>query len=492
MTKSGTLSVCGSGLLAATLMTCLLSGKIGNSQSPALKWTAEFLVYYVVSFGLYATAVSHLLKREASRRSMWIVIGFAILFRLVATPGTPILENDIYRYVWEGRAVANGLNPYVYAPDNNSEQVKTLRQSDPAISEQHSKIGYPSVPAIYPPFAQYVFLLSHWLTPHPGAALIMYKVVLVLFDLAVIFLVIRILLCLHLPGTWCVVYAWSPLVIKEFANSGHVDSVGICMLLVAVYLFFKGRDHTAAIALSASVCTKFYPVILLPFVVRWLWPKGRRHVGTVFAVFVGTTAALYLPFMRAGTQLFTGLLTYASEWQINDSLFTALASAIGLVVGTGKGYTFAWGETGFAIHGEVHLLVAKIVAAGMLLTVMGWLLLRKKRERHHAFVHDGLVMIGAVFMLSPVQDPWYLCWIVPFLCVFPYHSWILLTGLQGLYYIILTLQNDPGFIFFPPLGINVETWLRGLTLLEYLPFYALLAWELYRSKGGPGREGSQT
>jgi hypothetical protein len=76
-----------------------------------------------------------------------------------------------------------------------------------------------------------------------------------------------------------------------------------------------------------------------------------------------------------------------------------------------------------------------------------------------------------VFLLSPVQNPWYLCWVVPFLCIFPTRSWIALTGLVGLYYLDFYFDYQ-----------EMSAFGKWIPWVEYLPFYFLLALELWKNQ----------
>jgi len=78
--------------------------------------------------------------------------------------------------------------------------------------------------------------------------------------------------------------------------------------------------------------------------------------------------------------------------------------------------------------------------------------------------------MALVFLLSPVQNPWYLCWVVPFLCVFPTRSWIALTGLVGLYYLDFYFDYQ-----------EMQTFSSWIPWVEYLPFYFLLALEFRKN-----------
>jgi len=92
------------------------------------------------------------------------------------------------------------------------------------------------------------------------------------------------------------------------------------------------------------------------------------------------------------------------------------------------------------------------------------------------FVWANSIVLGLLFVLSPVGNPWYFLWLVPVLCIFPLRSWLLLSGLLGLYYL--------SFYFIYRGKVETFEW---VVWLEYLPFYGMLLWEwwhgVYKWKG---------
>jgi len=96
-------------------------------------------------------------------------------------------------------------------------------------------------------------------------------------------------------------------------------------------------------------------------------------------------------------------------------------------------------------------------------------------------LRDIFIIMALVFLLSPVQNPWYLCWVLPFLCIFPWRSWILLTGLVGLYYLEFYFDYQ-----------DMRQYISWIPWFEYTPFYLLLGWEFMKLKpklsAGPIRD----
>jgi hypothetical protein len=173
----------------------------------------------------------------------------------------------------------------------------------------------------------------------------------------------------------------------------------------------------------------------------------------------------YLPFIEIGAQNFSGLQEFATRWQQNDSLFALLAGFFGWFVDSAGPVPLSY---------DLPSLLAKITVAFLLGAAMLYLLFwRKEAERPEprAVLEPFFIIMALVFLLSPVQNPWYLCWLVPFLCIFPWRAGILLTGLVGLYYLdfYFDYQDLPHYSAWIP-------W------FEYIPFYLALGWEMKRRK----------
>ena len=77
---------------------------------------------------------------------IWTV---AIAARVVLLPLTPELSDDIYRYLWDGHLLTQGVNPYAHPPGDSA--LAALR------TPWHGEINHPDVPTIYPPLAQLLF-----------------------------------------------------------------------------------------------------------------------------------------------------------------------------------------------------------------------------------------------------------------------------------------------------------------------------------------------
>lgn len=393
----------------------LIPGEHVQTRSADMMAVTRFLILTGCVFGWYWILVSRLMNGwRLSPHQFGVALGFGLLFRVVLLPSPLILENDIYRYQWDGHTSLQGINPYRYAPlDAATQSYRT---------DYWEQINYRYVPTIYPPVLQFVFLLPEYL--FPGRVLGM-KFVMILFDVGTLFLLIRLLQELRRPIEWCLIYAWSPLILKEIANSGHADSVCAFFLTLTLLFLVKKQDLASGVALAWMTLTKFFGFLFLPLLRRvWRWPA--------YALFASTLLALYLPFLSPGINPFRGFLIYSREWRFNGGIFELTA------------WIFQRMGGAMPCHPE---MAARMTLFGVILLVTVWQSFRMPKDPHPEDCLRGLFRVmGTLLLCSPVINPWYLVWLVPLLCVFPSRAWILLTGLIFLSYTFYFTRSFPPWV----------------------------------------------
>ena len=360
------------------------------------------------------------------------ILFFAVCFRGILWFSPPTLSDDIYRYVWEGRMVASGINPFAVPP------------SDPSLAPLRDQAIYPNIArstltAIYPPLSQFIFALSAWLSPTVCAAKLMF----IVFDILAIYILLLTLRELSMPVTRIAIYAMNPLIIMEFAGSGHSDSAGIFFLLFALYLCLKKRTYSPVVCLALSVLNKFLPLVFLPFML------GRKKAANIL-LFAAAIVLFYVPFMSAGRKLFQSLTIYVEHWFFNASLYDL----------------FLWVFNDKSAAQRLSAVVLLLIMAGLYV----WYLRKDPEERGKALYYVACIGLGSFLLLTPVVHPWYVCWIVPLLVIVPNRAWIFFSGAVFLSYLVLR-----GYV---TTGVWVEDPL--VKLAQYLPFYGLLLYDAGR------------
>ena len=461
----------------------------GYSDRPIL----AYLAIYATLFILYAFACKNVLQKPDSSSSLWLIIILGFLFRAILLPANQIQEDDVYRYLWDGKVFAHGINPYKYAPEETNNYLEFKIQDPEAFlkkytSQEHSelnllnslkwqneaalttleRVNHPDIPTIYPPMAQFIFRGVATLKPDSILAL---RLAFLIFDLAALFFIVKILGALKKNRNLCLIYFWSPLLIKETYNSTHLDILGIAFLCAAIYFLIVHRHYLANLLLAFSFLVKLYPVILLPFFLQRAALKNKtigKPVWTTPCFLLGMFGAVvtlcYLPFLNTGLKTFEGLKTFSTYWQSNDSLFSLLVYFFSDMLGLKE-----VSQTFFS--NDLPTFASKITVAVILCSTIFYLLFRRSflQKPIELLMFYFFILMGLVFLLSPVQNPWYLVWVVPFICLFPWRSWILLTGLVGLYY--LDFHFDYQDI------LQYSSWIPWY---EYTPFYIYFFYEIWK------------
>lgn len=413
------------GLLAAAVgmdgaFTWLASRRNLDAQVP------EFIALMLAAGILYLAAVCLVERFRLGVAALLVILAGAVVFRLSFLPLSPALSDDVYRYQWEGRVQRAGLNPYTVAPD--SPGLAHFQDSEHPI--QTGK----STPTLYPPLSELAF---SWIKTIPG-----YKRLYTALDLASVAVLLLLLAATRQPPHRVLIYAWNPAVIVAFSLSGHHDSLAILTLLAAVLFIIEKWPRLSIAFLSLSFLAKFFPVLLLPGFLK------RTRFASI-AIFGAVAAMAYLPFLKAGPQLFKGLSDYAAGWEGNDSAFRLL-----LWAGNSKAQA-EW-------------------VAGVILLILVAYTLKKRMEPLRA----GLILFTALLLISPNAFPWYFTWIVPFLCFYPNRPLLLLsiTCVLGYAPVVAYAAGQP-YVHSPL-----------MTALEYVPVYLWLILEFWRGHSRP--EGS--
>jgi len=409
-------------LLTGTLL--LLGFASLHFFDPLRQNVPSFLVIYSILFSVFLYECRLIFHRDVRRKDVLIIILFSILFRFALLPTTPSLSDDIYRYVWDGRVQNAGINPYLYPPEDS--ELAFLR------NEEYDLINHKSIRTVYPPLSQLVYRFGAAL--HPTVAL--QRFLFVLFDMGTILLLLLLLRKKQKPLSWVVFYAWNPLVIVEFAGSGHHDSL-MLFFLVLLFLFQEQKRPLLTGAAWGLAClAKFMPLVLIFW---FVFQKKWKEIMAMAGVFI-----LGGLFYSRGLRLegLSGLQTYAEHWIFNPSLY------------------------GWLLQGFSNPTFVKIGLASVTMIFCWWW--GKKTKDNLILFTIGLVF--GILLVSPVVHPWYVTWLVPLLCFYPLMSGLLWTGLVGLTYVVL--------IQFVAKGVwDLPTWVLGL---EYGLIYPLLILELLR------------
>lgn len=364
------------------------------------------------------TAFVGTLSAPAAARSAVAILALAVAVRapLIGTP--PLLSDDVYRYLFEGRALLAGHNPFTHAPADLIGFFDPLR----------AKVNHPEVPSIYPPLALGWFALL----AVAGGTVWIAQTFAALADLATV----GALLCSgERARRGALLFALHPLAALESASGAHIEAPAIALLAWACLL---PRAGPGLAVLGAGV--KLFPALILPSLVR---RAGLRASLVGVGIALVALVALALPVLDAGPALLHAFQNYARHWSFNGFLWPSADRVLGPI---GARLALA------AIGGVVFLLVS-------------W----KLRDRPAL---AWLALGGTFLALTPTAHPWYALWmLVPALLIGRLSVGLIGVAMLGSYGVLVGYDartgawSEPGWLWF-------VTW---------LPVVGVVGWEVARA-----------
>ena len=425
---------------------------------PILERPTGLMVVLLVVCGLIYLGALFIVKPPSRPNWRWWVWMGAVglTMRLLMFPSSPMLEDDAYRYLWDGALVAHGHNPYTHAPSEaqRGDVPEGIAQLATASGIVVDRVNHPELRTIYPPVAQAGFAIAHLAAPWRFEGL---RLVWLAFDAVSLALVVALLGALGLPKAMAAAYWWNPLLVKEAYNSGHMELIIVPFVIGGLLLAVRGRWALSGGALALGLGAKVWPVLLLPIVARQQTLRWPQWALLAFA-FAVPAAIVSAPVLLSGFDGASGFRAYAERWRMNDSLHQLIYWASAAVVP----------ENARAVSRSV---------SGLLVLVCVALLCRKPALDGRAMCERGLWAVAALFLLSPTQFPWYYLWLLPLLTIRFSPGLLVLTATLPLYY-----------LRFPMAERGYEAWFfNGVVWLQFGPSLVLLAWEAWREWGARPR-----
>lgn len=384
----------------------------------------------IVSSLIFIAVCVMLLKEDVPTKYFFILLGAGIIIRIAFLSVHPVGSPDYYRYLWDGKVQASGINPYRYAPDS------------PALDSLHSEIlpklvTYPNMRTIYPPLSEMLFYAAYLIG---GEGYIGIKLLVLAFDLLTILGLFLTLSRLKLDRKYLLIYALCPLPLVQFFLDGHVDLFGFTFLIFAIYFYTGGRKTIGYLFVGLSMLIKPLALIIVP--VLFFTEKGALNRIKAAAIPVLVFGLFYIPYLFTGSP-FSALLTFTENWTFNGVVFHVLDAFI---------------------HDNQR---ARAVCAVLLVIAYVPMLISRKD-----FLTKVYLSVMLLFIFSPIVHPWYIGWLAVLLPLVPRWSGIAYVGLSSL--TAFTILN------YQMTGVWHDYTL--VLVFEYGPVLALLLWELWRNR----------
>ncbi len=378
--------------------------------------------------------------------SFKIIIGAAILARLLAVWYFPNLSDDIYRFIWDGRLWHLGIHPFSILP---SEVVGT---HDTLSQQLYDDLNSPSYYTIYPPIPQFIFWFSTFFSSIGVSAHFM-QIIHACFDIGTLYFGYKLLKSMGLKQQNLYLYALHPLIIIELITNLHHEGVVIFFLVSMLYALKKEKTWFAGLALAGAIASKILPALFFPLIFFYL--KGKKR--WMFLLSVGLTSLLLFVPLVLDPDVILNLAEsanlYMKKFEFNASIYYVLR---------GLGY-LTFGFNLIHIIGPV-LSISTLIIIGYIAIVP-----LKKDVSFKELIVLLMFTFMAYLFLSATVHPWYVATIIA-LCVFSSYRTPLVWGLL----IFLTYANYMGDIY------KEHMW---IVFVEYAIVFSLLIFEVKKYSG---------
>ena len=389
---------------------------------------AQQLSAVLAGAGLGSAALLWLaFERRFDRVRVPAILALALLLRIIAACASPLLEDDHYRYLWDGWRTATALDPYTLAP--------SAWFGDSSLPQRWQDIlgaiNHPDIPTIYGPVLQALFALGYLIAP---AELWPLKAVLVLADMAILGLLAR----RGVGARWLLAYALHPLVLKEAMASAHPDALVALLLLLTLMARQHHRAVVVGVLLGVAVGAKVAALVVLPLL---LWAPATQHEHeprdalrwalSVGAACTATLALLYLPFYAGGGSDAAALAVFSEQWRFNPLLYRVIEAALPTEA--------------------ARPAAALLIVAGVAVITWRW---RKRCAPRTPPLHAAFLLL---LLLSPVVNPWYWMWALALAVYMRRASVVAIGAVSVLSYlnssVLASLSDLPPFIVPWPLAL---------------------------------------
>ena len=392
---------------------------------------------------------------QLEQKNFWFLAGVALLLRLVFFGAIPNLSQDFYRFIWDGRMLLSGWNPYLYLPESLVAEANIPISQGNLLYEGMGELSAGNY-TNYPPLNQLIFAFAGLLAGKSilGSVIIM-RIVIIVADLGVLYFGKKLLEKFDLPGHRIFWYILNPLVIIELTGNLHFEGVMAFFLVWSLYLLYSRKWILSALAFAASVLLKLVPLLFLPLLLRYFIENKNDHeklglsklIGYYFIVGILVVIG-FIPFISPEfiSSFSASLGLWFQKFEFNASIY----------------YLVRW--TGFQVKGYNIIETAGKVLPLVTVLVLAGLAFFRKNNSVQQLISTMLLGITAYLFLSTTVHPWYL--IIPLLLsVFTRFRYMLVWS----FLIVLSYYaySNPEF--------NENIWLIAF---EYILVFGLFGYEL--------------
>jgi hypothetical protein len=382
----------------------------------------------ILLFALLFAAYAVLTQRSWAESHFGAALVAALLFRLALLFAWPNLSDDYFRFVWDGRLLVHGINPYLVLP---ADFIQSPQAAGAGLTQDlYQHLNSPHYYTVYPPVNQAIFALAAGLFPRSllGSVVVL-RLFMLMGEIGTVYLLIRFTRRLQLPRSHVLLYALNPLVIVELTGNLHFEAVMIFFCLAALFGLTNHRTKNrtswiwSALSLALAVATKLLPLMFLPL----FWKRLGFWRGLLYCAVVGLVLLLlFAPFVSQDLirNFGSSVNLYFQKFEFNASVYYLIR------------------EVGFWLKGYNIIGTAGPLLSGI--SLLATLLLAFQPARFGTLIHPAygqaalftwvLFTLSIYYFSATTVHPWYLTTLVAISVLTPYRFPLVWTALLPLTY----------------------------------------------------------
>lgn len=420
----------------------------------------KLIILYSALFVLFYKLVQHF--KSNTQFLTYLAFGFRAVFILAI----PNLSQDFYRFIWDGRMILEGINPYLFTVES------FISQGDfPVAEAQALRAGMGALNAShftnYPPINQLCFTIAALFAGKSilGSVFVM-RLLIIAADFGTLHFGKALLEKLNIPIYNIFWYILNPFIIIELTGNLHFEGVMIFFLVWSLYLLYIGKWQFAALVLALSISVKLIPLIFLPLFFQWFMKRNDKNKETstvlnftrlivFYAIIIMTTLLLFVPF-------------YSSEFIHNYSKTVALWFQNFEFNGS---IYYVAREIGFLFRGYNEIAIIGTVTPILVILFVLIITFFRRNRTPIALITAMLLVLSFYYFTTTTVHPWYLATLL-ILSVFTKYKfplvWSFVIILSYLAYVNLNKADK-----------SENLW---LITLEYAVVYGVFIWEVFIKK----------
>lgn len=384
-----------------------------------------------------------------SKLSFTNLYGISILFRLVLLFSLPNLSQDFYRFIWDGRLILEGLNPYLTLPETFIEQ-----NLSPIYDAKKLYLGMGELNGShytnYPPLNQLNFLLAAIFGfKNIFTSIITLRIQIILADIGIIYFGRKILEKLNITSKNIFLYALNPYVIIEMTGNLHFEPVMLFFLIWSFYKLLNKSWMFSAVLLGCSISIKLIPLIFIPLYFNYFKINEKRDFFKFLKfslISISTVIILFTPFYS-----YDLLLNYSNSLGLWFRNFEFNAS-----------FYYLLREIGYSFRGYNEIAIIGKIGPTLTVSLIGIILYIKKYQNIVELISSMLIILSFYYFTSTTIHPWYLATLLllsiftkyrftvlwSFLIILSYHAYANNPWKENLYYVGLEYFSVYGFLIY--------------------------------------------